>query len=78
MARTAEHTQTTRDESPQPAERFTIKQAADILNVDKSYLVQLLDEEKIPFTGKGPQRYIRHDDLFAYKRAGRNPSSSDT
>lgn len=50
-------------------ETYAIQEAADVLNVDTSYLVQLLDTHKLPATGEGEQRRIYHADLFDYRQA---------
>ena len=50
-------------------ETFTIQEAADVLNVEREYLVQLLDTHKLPSRGAGEQRCIARDDLFDYKQA---------
>ncbi len=57
------------DESRKQQETFTIEEAADVLNVDRTYLVQLLDTHKLPSRGEGEQRCIARDDLFDYKQA---------
>jgi excisionase family DNA binding protein len=47
---------------------LTLKAAADLLNIDRSVLVRLLDAGTIPFTGTGTRRHIRRDHLLTYKR----------
>ncbi|MFB2921603.1 helix-turn-helix domain-containing protein [Aerosakkonema funiforme] len=46
---------------------FTTQEAADILDVSKSFLNKLLDEEEIPYIKVGKQRRIRFQDLMKYK-----------
>ena len=42
--------------------------SADFLNVSRSYLNRLLDENQIPFCKAGPDRRILLRDLVEYKR----------
>ncbi len=45
----------------------TIDEAARVLNVARTYLVRLLDENKLASRGEGEQRLIERTDLQAYK-----------
>ncbi len=51
---------------PENAELTTV-QAAEILNVSRTFLIKLLDEDAIPYRKVGKHRRLRMEDLMSYK-----------
>ncbi|QQR81579.1 MAG: helix-turn-helix domain-containing protein [Deltaproteobacteria bacterium] len=46
---------------------LTTQEAANILNVSRPFLIQILESGRVPFTKVGTHRRIRYKDLIVYK-----------
>jgi excisionase family DNA binding protein len=66
---TSKHLSRSMDAPKAPPSRaaMTMQEAADVLNVSKSFLVQLLENGDIPVHQVGTDREVRYVDVIDYK-----------
>lgn len=57
-----------RDRGEQPERELTAQATADLLGVSPSFLIQQLDEGRLPFRMVGTHRRILFKDLTAYRQ----------
>lgn len=49
-------------------EDLTTEEAADLLGISRTYLVEMLERDEIPYSKTGSHRRIRRRDLLIYKQ----------